>query len=120
MTPTQYSPASSVHGVGYYQKRDTLQEVTIMISRIATWPDGTTVELYIGTADEVRKLYSKIRRAERRGQTNLFTLWADRAEFNPNKRYALQIDGVDYSIITADTLADYLADGMNLSRCGMV
>lgn len=91
-----------------------------MTKRTATWPDGYSVELYIGTADEVRKLYSKIRRAERRGQTNLFTLWADRAEFNPSKRYALQIDGVDYSIITADTLADYLADGMNLSRCGMV
>ena len=85
-----------------------------MTNRIATWPDGTCVMLYIGTADEVEKLYSKIRRAERRGQTNLFTLWADRASFNPNRRYALQIDGVDYSIITADTLADYLQDGAQL------
>lgn len=89
---------------------------TIIISRYEENEDGEriaiTENLIIGCGAEIKAVYNSIMRASMKGNTEIRSLWADKAKFSPEKMYALEIDEDDYIyVLTAETVMNRMLSG---------
>jgi hypothetical protein len=67
--------------------------------------EDETKNLIIGCGTEIKAVYNSIMRASMKGNTEIRSLWVDKAKFHPERVYALEIDEDDYIyVITAETV----------------
>lgn len=75
-------------------------------------PNLTYSMYYVGETLEIKRMYSALRKAIRKGDTNLMFLFAGNPRFNPDKQiYAICIEDGFIFTVDSDTMLSLIVSG---------
>ena len=75
-------------------------------------PDMTHSVYYVGETLEIKRMYSALRKAIWKGNTNLMFLFVEKAVFNPDKQtYAICIEDGFIFTVNSDTMLSLIVSG---------
>lgn len=75
-------------------------------------PDITHSVYYVGETLEIKRMYSALRKAINKGNTNLMFLFVEKAVFNSDKQtYAICIEDGFILVVNSDTMLSLIVSG---------